>query len=490
MSKQNGPRGLMRLFYVGRMDANLGVCGFLGLVLTAIFYYLFPLPLLSPDNYIYQLFVKRGWVPYAITILFFWGASILLAKYLGMRMERAYLLADPVAKVHKGPFSPESARQIASDLTELWEASRATVLPNRLVRMLGQFASTGEPESMQGVLREESEIDEAELSASYTMVKVFAWAIPILGFIGTVIGIVQAVAGFSNFVDASVADISQIKSGLGLVTGGLSVAFETTLLALVVSLILMIPMSALQKSEENLLTAFDRYCIDSTITRAVKRRIETPTPESAILAKVLEVSMRNQLDILERFKGTFISSLAGECEKFSATVSSFTQEQKRSLLEFARLAESMTGRFDELRALSKEVTESATTAASAASREITAALRENVAHLAKERKAAQEEISALIKAVKKTAAEGAVSMESLRSGLEAKVDAFTAAVEEQTKATETLNAANKNLELLVTSKEVVNVLGAIRQQLAQLKPAVERLSRPRTIRLIDEQAEQ
>ena len=30
MSKQNGQRGLMRLFYVGRMDANLGVCGFLG----------------------------------------------------------------------------------------------------------------------------------------------------------------------------------------------------------------------------------------------------------------------------------------------------------------------------------------------------------------------------------------------------------------------------------------------------------------------------
>ncbi len=489
MPQEYGHRGILRFFYVGRMDANLGVCGLLGLILSAIFYYLFPIPLLGSDNYFHQLFVQRGWVPYGITFLFFWGASILLAKYIGMRMERQYLLADPVAKVHKDPFGPESARRIGSDLSELWEASRATVLPNRITRMLGQFASTAEPESMQGVLREESEIDEAQLSSSYVMTKVFVWAIPILGFIGTVIGIVQAVSGFSDFVDASVADISQIKSGLGLVTSGLSVAFETTLLALVVSLIMMIPMSALQKTEENLLSAFDRYCIDNVITRAVKRRVETPTPESAILAKVLEISMRNQLDILERFKSSFMSMLSGECERFSTTVSGFTDSQKKSLLEFARLAESMTSRFNELKVLSKEMTESATSSAAAASDKIAEAYRQNVAVLAKEREAAQQQISALIQTLRKTAADGASSIVSLKSGIEAKVDAFTTAVEEQKKATESLNATNRNLELLTSTKELINVLDSIRQQLAQLKPAVDRLSRPRTIRLIDEQEE-
>jgi len=282
MPTEHGQRGVIRFFYVGRMDANLGVCGLLGLALTAIFYYVFPIPLLGSDNYVYRLFVERGWVQYAITLLFFWGASMLLAKYIGMRMERNCLLADPVGKVHEGAFGPESARQIASDLSELWEASRATILPNRIARMLGQFASTAEPESMQGVLREEGEIDEAHLAASYQMTKVFAWAVPILGFIGTVFGIVQAVAGFSQFVGASAADISQIKAGLGLAGTGLAVAFETTLLALVVSLITLIPMSALRKAEENLLSDFDRYCIDNVIAKAVKRRIETPTPEPQI----------------------------------------------------------------------------------------------------------------------------------------------------------------------------------------------------------------
>ncbi|MBN2209009.1 MAG: MotA/TolQ/ExbB proton channel family protein [Candidatus Coatesbacteria bacterium] len=489
MPKEHAQRGLIRFFYVGRMDANLGVCGLLGLGFTAIFYYVFPIPLLGSDNYIHKLFVERGWVQYAITFLFFWGASMLLAKYVGMRMEKKYLMTDPVAKVHEDAFGPESARQIASDLSELWEASRATVLPNRIARMLGQFASTAEPESMQGVLREESEIDEAQLASSYVMTKVFVWAIPILGFIGTVIGIVQAVAGFSDFVDASVADISQIKSGLGLVTSGLSVAFETTLLALVVSLIMMIPMSALQKAEENLLSDFDRYCIDNVITKAVKRRIETPTPESAILAKVLEMSMRNQLDILEQFKSSLISSLSGECERFSATVFGFTDSQEKSLLEFARLAESMTSRFDELRAMSKEMTEATTSVATTASERIAEAYKQNVGALAKEREAAQEQISGLIKALEKTAADGASAMESLGVGFEAKVNAFINAVDEQKKATELLNAANKNLELLTSTKELISVLESVRQQLAQLKPAVDKLSRPRSIHLIDEQKE-
>ena len=78
---------------------------------------------------------------------------------------------------------------------------------------------------------------------------------------------------------------------------------------------------------------------------------------------------------------------------------------------------------------------------------------------------------------------------SLKSGIEAKVDAFTTAVDEQRKATELLNAANKNLELLTSTKELIGVLDSIRQQLAQLRPAVDNLSRPRTIRLIDEQKE-
>jgi biopolymer transport protein ExbB/TolQ len=91
------------------------------------------------------------------------------------------------------------------------------------------------------------------------MLRVFIWAIPILGFIGTVLGISEAVSGFSDSVN-SAASLEVMRESIGSVTTGLGVAFDTTLLALVMSIVIMFPMSALQKAEEEYLGRCDDYC--------------------------------------------------------------------------------------------------------------------------------------------------------------------------------------------------------------------------------------
>jgi biopolymer transport protein ExbB/TolQ len=91
------------------------------------------------------------------------------------------------------------------------------------------------------------------------MIRVFIWAIPLLGFIGTVIGISAAVAGFSDSV-AAVVDLDVMKQSIGTVTIGLGIAFDTTLLALVMSIVIMFPASSLQKSEEDFLNRVEAYC--------------------------------------------------------------------------------------------------------------------------------------------------------------------------------------------------------------------------------------
>ncbi|MCD6325985.1 MotA/TolQ/ExbB proton channel family protein [bacterium] len=486
MSEQSDRRGLLWFFYMGRMDVHIGMCGLLGVVLSAIFYFVFPLPFLKP-GYIFNLFASRGWVPYGITILFFWGLIVLIVKSLGMRRERACLVGDPMAKLGLDKITPGIACKVLPKFEALADVRGATVLPNRIHRMLGQFGTTSNKDAMENALRQEVEIDEARLASSYVMLKVFIWAIPILGFIGTVIGIVQAVSGFASFVDSSVADIAEIKGGLGLVTSGLSVAFETTLLALVISLIMMIPMSALQKQEENLLLSFDRYCIDNVLSKARIKKIETPTPESAILSKVLEMSMRNQMEILEQFKSSFISALRDEGEAFSKTVSAYTDSQKSGLLEYARIAESAAGQFTHLRVTAGEMNKSVAAATAEASRQISEAFEKNIEALAGEREAAHKEASKLIGAIQEAASACLSSTKSLQSGFETKVDAFTAAVARQQEAAELLNAANRNLELLTSTKEVIGVLESLKTQLAALTPAVERFARPRTIRVVEEQ---
>ena len=63
---------------------------------------------------------------------------------------------------------------------------------------------------------------------SYAVPRVMIWAIPLMGFIGTVVGISKAVAGFSGFLQTA-EEIDQIKQAIGGVTTGLAIAFDTTL---------------------------------------------------------------------------------------------------------------------------------------------------------------------------------------------------------------------------------------------------------------------
>ena len=116
------------------------------------------------------------------------------------------------------------------------------------------------------MMASQSEIDANAVDSSYTLLKVFIWAIPILGFIGTVIGISSAVGGFSGALDQA-QDISVLKESLNGVTQGLATAFDTTLIALVMSMLVMFPTSSIQKSEEDLLNWVDEYCNENLIKR-------------------------------------------------------------------------------------------------------------------------------------------------------------------------------------------------------------------------------
>ncbi len=143
------------------------------------------------------------------------------------------------------------------------------------------------------------------MGSSYTLLKTFIWAIPILGFIGTVQGLGSAVGGFGAGLDQA-TDISVIKDSLTSITVGLAVAFDTTLVALVMSVILMFPMSSMQKSEEDLLSRIDDYCADHLLKRLRERHsggngdgTGTGGPiEPGALRQALEEATRVQTDAL------------------------------------------------------------------------------------------------------------------------------------------------------------------------------------------------
>jgi biopolymer transport protein ExbB/TolQ len=123
-------------------------------------------------------------------------------------------------------------------------------------------------------------------------VRVFVWVVPTLGFIGTVIGIGAAVAGFSATLEAA-SSLDGMKDSIGAITGGLGVAFDTTLLALVMSILIMFPANAVQRLEEAFLGQVDDYCSEHLLPRLADQVEESPE-ESMIeaLARRLVTAMR------------------------------------------------------------------------------------------------------------------------------------------------------------------------------------------------------
>lgn len=156
---------------------------------------------------------------------------------------------------------------------------RHFVLLNRIDRALSNLKNIGQVNDVSSILRAQAENDEDQVASSYTLLNGLVWAIPVLGFIGTVQGLSMAISQFTQTLQAS-GDISMIRSSLQGVTAGLATAFETTLIALVFALILQLWITFTQKREMSFLDECNDYCHSHIVSklRLIDRTPAAPTP--------------------------------------------------------------------------------------------------------------------------------------------------------------------------------------------------------------------
>lgn len=226
-----------------------------------------------PDYY-RELLLERGWVMHAILVPTCIALGILILKAIGLRMQRqafedALLPAEP-ARI--GPDDVAQALEHLDGLRRQRAARRAppSFLLERARRALEHYAARRDVEETAAFHAGEADADANALAGSLGMVKVLIWAIPIVGFIGTVVGIGASVVGFSRSLDGA-AQLDAIKGSLGDVTTGLAVAFDTTLVSLVASILVMVPMSVLSKADEQLLSDVDERCTVDVLRRLATR---------------------------------------------------------------------------------------------------------------------------------------------------------------------------------------------------------------------------
>jgi len=209
---------------------------------------------------------NRSTIPYFIVFLSSWSMAILLIKSRKLKLQTKALNLDIVPQDVDFVLAPNSASQIMNEMYEKVDDPQRFLLLNRISRSISNLKNIGRISDVAEGLGAQAENDENYLESTYTLIKGFIWAIPVLGFIGTVLGLSEAIGGFGKVVSQG-ADLDKLKGSLSGVTAGLAIAFETTLIALVFALIIQLVLTMLKKKEEDFLDECSDYCHKNIISK-------------------------------------------------------------------------------------------------------------------------------------------------------------------------------------------------------------------------------
>lgn len=217
------------------------------------------------------------------TLFFFGGAAVLFLKGRKLKFQQRALSLSAVPAEPEFVLTEATAATVLARIHSLVDHPRHFVLLNRIDRALSNLKNIGQVNDVSAILRAQAENDEDQVASSYTLLNGLVWAIPVLGFIGTVQGLSMAIGQFTQTLQGA-GDISAIRTSLQGVTGGLSTAFETTLIALVFALILQLWITFQQKREMSFLDECNDYCHSHVVSklRLIDRTATTTAPNAAV----------------------------------------------------------------------------------------------------------------------------------------------------------------------------------------------------------------
>ncbi|MCP5536130.1 MAG: MotA/TolQ/ExbB proton channel family protein [Akkermansiaceae bacterium] len=159
----------------------------------------------------------------------------------------------------------ESVVLTSKELPELYKRAQKAgdaYLPRLIQRIVRKFQMSNSSEQANSVMDSSLELFLHEIDLKYNMLRYIMWVIPTIGFIGTVRGIAD---GLNRAAAESHA--GNTDDLLYVVSMDLGVAFYTTLLALVMSGVLVLMMHICQGREEGSLNQSGQYCIDHLINK-------------------------------------------------------------------------------------------------------------------------------------------------------------------------------------------------------------------------------
>ncbi len=296
----------------------------------------------APDGYIHRLFRPQGgWlmavVPGLTAFAFFWACADLFLKLRIASANETDLDRPEITRL------PALVAQEASNVTlhrlRGWDGRVLARPVGRRVHWLLQHLDTTDSARAHELIRHQSDLEVDAAASGYRVVKLLIWAMPILGFIGTVLGISLAVGGFANFLTTTVSidEISRVTAELGSVASGLSFAFDTTLIGLVGGLVASVLSTGVQAREERVLTRLEELGL---------RMIESAMPGESPVAPAAAGGLASGAEF-EKMMHAKLQELSKQMDQFTKAVrlglDGFLGEWAKLPPEVARVGEDLSG---------------------------------------------------------------------------------------------------------------------------------------------------
>ena len=203
--------------------------------------------------------VLRDYEQEACFVLMIWAMFILGYKGLSVSRQQTLLVKDLLGLPAGMPIGREDLKELSQRLQSLPAVAQQALLPRAMLTAVERFGATNSVQDVSTAARNVCESEAERLESELSIIRYIAWAIPSVGFIGTVRGIGDALGQAHRAVEGDITGVTQ----------SLGVAFNSTFIALVISIILMFFIHQLQLMQDRLVLDTERY-VDRWFVRRLK----------------------------------------------------------------------------------------------------------------------------------------------------------------------------------------------------------------------------
>ncbi|MBJ7898552.1 MAG: hypothetical protein GC158_01235 [Cyanobacteria bacterium RI_101] len=406
------------------------------------------------------------------------------------------------------------------------------LLARRCSRVIGAYQQAQTRRTATEFAQEDSAFYQQMMASAYVLPRILLWSIPLLGLIGTLFGLGSAVQGFSLFLEQA-ANLEQVQNSFGSVASGLTVALDTTLAALLLSIFGMVFLSLVERQESQLLLLIDIYIADKILPRlqepdlgvpqtewrdsleevvqellprqnsAVAPRSMAPEASESLVTEVKTVQKhliallegiyqshqdwQKQSQVANQRLETILLELSQQVQRSQSPALPAALSPEKDLEPFLELArdfrQDFLGGIARLEALSRSQspqTQASQDQSALAFRETVQTLYQSLAVYQQQLADIRQLLQTAPEKLRESLQSQSQSVDNLALAMESQHRRWIAALGELQPLLERLAEASPNQERLTV------VLGDVQQTLAALRPSLERLNAPRRLVIFEE----